>query len=92
MAKLFNLPRLILISLIKCYRYFISPLTAGRCRFYPTCSAYALEAIDHHGFLKGSCLAAKRLLRCHPWNSGGVDPVPKCTEALHKTESNNHTY
>jgi putative membrane protein insertion efficiency factor len=58
------------------YRKYISPLTPPSCRFYPTCSAYALEAIEIHGALKGSLLAAKRIARCHPFNPGGVDHVP----------------
>ena len=58
------------------YRKFISPLTPPSCRFYPTCSAYALEAIDVHGPLKGTWLAVKRIARCHPFNPGGIDYVP----------------
>ncbi|MDO7905193.1 membrane protein insertion efficiency factor YidD [Paenibacillus sp. JX-17] len=61
---------------IHVYRKFISPLKPATCRFYPTCSAYALEAIEVHGALKGSILAAKRIARCHPFHSGGLDPVP----------------
>ncbi|WP_054957678.1 membrane protein insertion efficiency factor YidD [Paenibacillus dakarensis] len=61
---------------IHIYRKFISPLKPATCRFYPTCSAYALEAIEVHGALKGSWLAAKRIARCHPFNPGGIDLVP----------------
>jgi len=61
---------------IKFYQYFISPLTGRNCRFYPTCSSYALEAIEKHGTVKGSVLAGKRILRCHPFHAGGFDPVP----------------
>lgn len=61
---------------IRVYRKFISPIKPATCRFYPTCSAYALEAIEIHGPLKGSWLAAKRIARCHPFNPGGLDPVP----------------
>ncbi len=61
---------------IRAYRMFISPLKPPTCRFYPSCSNYALEAIETHGALKGSCLAARRIIRCHPFHPGGVDPVP----------------
>lgn len=66
----------LLTLLLRGYRYFISPLLGTHCRFYPSCSHYALEAIEHHGALKGSALSAARLLRCHPWHPGGYDPVP----------------
>lgn len=75
-ALLWNLPRNILILLLMAYRKVISPLYGQVCRFFPSCSAYALEAITVHGAVKGSWLAAKRLARCHPWNAGGVDHVP----------------
>jgi hypothetical protein len=61
------------------YRMFISPLLGPRCRFYPSCSAYALEAVQVHGALRGSWLAARRLSRCHPFHAGGLDPVPART-------------
>lgn len=66
-----------LVFLIKLYRYLISPWVGQHCRFHPTCSVYALTAIERFGALKGSCLAAKRLCRCHPWHEGGIDPVPE---------------
>lgn len=61
---------------IRFYQYAISPMMASHCRHYPTCSQYAVEAIQQHGALKGSYLAGARLLRCHPWAEGGYDPVP----------------
>lgn len=66
----------LLMLLLTGYRNFISPLLAPRCRFYPSCSAYALEAVQVHGALRGSWLAARRLSRCHPFHAGGLDPVP----------------
>lgn len=65
-----------LLGLIKVYRYGISPFLGRNCRFYPTCSEYAMEAVDKHGALRGGWLALKRVSRCHPWNPGGVDLVP----------------
>ena len=73
---LWNLPRNLLIILLKAYRKVISPLYGQVCRFFPSCSAYALEAVTVHGAVKGSWLAVRRLSRCHPWNAGGVDHVP----------------
>jgi putative membrane protein insertion efficiency factor len=68
--------RLPLVALIRFYQLVISPLFPRSCRFYPTCSQYALVAISEHGALRGSWLAIARLGRCHPWNPGGVDYVP----------------
>ena len=62
--------------LIKGYKWFISPVLPGACRFYPSCSSYALEAINTHGPFKGGWLGIKRIARCQPWNDGGYDPVP----------------
>ncbi len=73
MKRLAALPLLIII---KFYRAVISPLKPPTCRFYPTCSAYAYEAISKYGPFRGSWLAIKRVLRCHPLNPGGFDPVP----------------
>lgn len=66
----------ILIFLIQLYRYTVSPLLGQRCRFEPSCSVYAIEALREHGALKGGWLAARRLGRCNPFNHGGYDPVP----------------
>ena len=68
--------RALLIGIINIYRWFVSPLLGPNCRFYPTCSCYAQDAIRRHGPLRGSWLAARRIGRCHPWNPGGYDPVP----------------
>ncbi|MFA5983689.1 MAG: membrane protein insertion efficiency factor YidD [Methylococcaceae bacterium] len=69
--------RFLLITIIKLYKYFISPLLGQNCRFYPSCSSYALEAIQRHGALLGSYLTLKRLLKCQPFHPGGIDPVPE---------------
>lgn len=66
----------VLIAFMKVYRAVISPLYGNVCKFYPSCSAYALEALQIHGAVKGSWLAIKRLVRCHPWSLGGYEPVP----------------
>ncbi|MEH6560604.1 MAG: membrane protein insertion efficiency factor YidD [Marinobacter sp.] len=73
--------RKLLLLPIRFYQYAISPLMASHCRHYPTCSQYAVEAISHHGSLKGLYLSAKRLLRCHPWAEGGYDPVPDAVQS-----------
>ncbi len=65
-----------LMVLIGLYQRFISPLLAPRCRFSPSCSAYAMEALERHGFWRGAWLSVWRLLRCHPFTAGGYDPVP----------------
>ena len=64
-------------ALVLAYRYAVSPLLGPRCRFYPSCSAYALEAIERHGALHGVRLTLRRLGSCHPWHPGGYDPVPE---------------
>jgi putative membrane protein insertion efficiency factor len=68
--------RLVLVGLIRLYQLLISPLFPRACRFYPSCSQYAVVALTEHGVLRGGWLAAARLARCHPWNDGGVDLVP----------------
>lgn len=76
-----RLPRRGVVLLLRLYRAVISPLYGPTCRFYPSCSEYALVAVERHGVLRGSGLAAWRLLRCNPWNRGGVDPVPPVRNA-----------
>ena len=66
----------IALALIRIYKKVLSPFLGNHCRYYPTCSAYTDEAIWKYGFLKGIVLGGKRLLRCHPFHAGGVDPVP----------------
>ena len=71
----------VLTFLIRGYQYFISPVVPARCRFYPTCSAYSLEAVHRYGAFRGLWLGLQRLLKCHPWHDGGVDPVPQKYES-----------
>lgn len=68
--------RHLLIALLRAYRFAISPLYGQVCRYHPSCSAYALEAVTEHGTIKGSWLAVRRIARCNPWSRGGYDPVP----------------
>ena len=74
MKKLAQLP-------IHLYRWFLSPFLGRQCRYQPSCSAYALEAIETHGAARGSWLAARRICRCHPWGGMGYDPVPEARRA-----------
>ena len=67
----------LILKLIKVYRLLLSPWTGHQCRFHPTCSHYAEEAVAEHGALKGAWLAIKRIGKCHPWHEGGIDPVPQ---------------
>jgi len=76
MRLLRSLPKRILLGLIRFYRRHISPMYPACCRFMPTCSQYALEAVEKYGALKGGYLALRRILRCHPLCKGGYDPVP----------------
>ena len=69
--------RTLLIALVRAYSYCISPLLGPSCRFHPTCSSYAIEAIETHGALQGGYYAIRRILRCHPLHPGGLDPVPE---------------
>ncbi len=72
--------RVILIIFIRLYRLVLSPFVGQHCRFYPSCSRYAETAVERHGVFRGSWLAMRRLLRCHPWNPGGIDEVPERTK------------
>lgn len=74
--------RAVLRALIRGYQILLSPLLGPRCRFYPSCSHYALEALDTHGLPRGAWLTLKRLGRCHPWHPGGFDPVPVSTQKV----------
>jgi putative membrane protein insertion efficiency factor len=75
--------RFVLKVLIRGYQLVISPLLGPRCRFYPSCSQYAIEAIETHGASRGVWLTIKRISRCHPWHEGGFDPVPACLNHSH---------
>ena len=66
----------VLMWMIRAYQVILSPLFGQQCRFYPTCSQYALEAINRHGAIVGSYYTIRRLMRCHPWHVGGHDPIP----------------
>lgn len=73
---LYLVPRNVVVAALILYRQFVSPLYGDVCRYYPTCSHYALQAVAQRGLIVGSGLAARRLVRCHPWALGGVDDVP----------------
>ena len=81
-GKLLAWPFILLLHL---YRVLISPWLGPNCRFEPSCSAYAIEALRQHGVFRGSGLAARRIARCHPWGSSGYDPVPGCEDKDEKT-------
>ena len=82
LPRLMRLPQRALILLVRGYRLLLSPWLGSSCRFEPTCSAYALESLQRHGAAAGTYLAAARVLRCHPWCAGGLDPVPAHPPAL----------
>ncbi|MGE0187980.1 MAG: membrane protein insertion efficiency factor YidD [Steroidobacteraceae bacterium] len=87
--------RYFLSNLITAYRYLISPWLGSNCRFYPSCSCYAHQALLEHGSMKGLWLGVRRVLRCHPWHAGGYDPVPPnksnkpIAQGAHSTQSGN---
>ena len=78
--------RWLALRLIWLYRYLLSPWVGNQCRFYPSCSHYAEEAIARHGVLRGGYLTVRRLLKCHPWHPGGEDPVPAHPNHSHPTD------
>ncbi|TWX49141.1 membrane protein insertion efficiency factor YidD [Colwellia hornerae] len=80
MAKDNSAAQQLAIAIVKAYQRWLSPLLGNNCRFHPTCSFYAVEAINRFGVIKGCWLAAKRILKCHPLNAGGLDPVPPSKE------------
>lgn len=73
-----------LVLLVRAYQRFVSPLKPPSCRFYPSCSSYAVTALTRYGPIRGTWLAVRRLGRCHPWNPGGVDPVPETWDQRHR--------
>jgi putative membrane protein insertion efficiency factor len=74
--------RKILTVLISVYQYAISPFLGNNCRFHPTCSCYAQQAISRHGVVRGGWLSLRRISRCHPWHEGGIDPVPESLNTI----------
>jgi putative membrane protein insertion efficiency factor len=76
LRTLMTVPKVVLITLVKMYRLLLSPSLGSSCRFEPTCSAYSLQALELHGAVAGTYLTLGRLVRCHPWCDGGLDPVP----------------
>ena len=81
-----NAIRRLAVLPIRFYRRFLSPLKPPTCRFHPTCSRYADEAIARHGALRGTWLTLRRLSRCHPWHAGGIDPVPSEDEGTQRIQ------
>jgi putative membrane protein insertion efficiency factor len=75
-----RIPAATVVLLLRLWQLVVSPVYGQTCRFYPSCSGYALEAVDRHGLVRGGWLALRRLGRCHPWNPGGLDPVPQRAE------------
>ena len=82
--------RQVLVLPIRFYRTFISPVLGPHCRFAPSCSEYAIEAIEIHGIVRGGVMSIRRVLSCHPWHPGGYDPVPKCTGSQSVGQDEHH--
>lgn len=80
----------LLVAPVQLYQVVVSPLLGPRCRFYPSCSSYTVQALRRHGPLRGTALAAWRVLRCHPWNPGGIDPVPPRRAARQRRAEPHH--
>lgn len=76
LPRLLRVPGLLVLGLLRFYQRFVSPLSPPSCRYYPSCSSYAITAVSRHGAARGTWLAVGRVLRCHPWAAGGVDDVP----------------
>jgi putative membrane protein insertion efficiency factor len=81
LGQLMLVPRNIGVVILRTYRAVVSPLYGDVCRYYPSCSAYSLQAVQAHGLVKGSWLTARRLVRCHPWSRGGIDDIPPATRS-----------
>ncbi len=89
MDRLALLPQALLMALVRGYRFWLKPWLGNACRFEPTCSAYALQALQRHGAWRGTALAGWRILRCHPWCEGGCDPVPDSPDNRPRPSSRN---
>ncbi|MGM1029210.1 MAG: membrane protein insertion efficiency factor YidD [Actinomycetota bacterium] len=87
LSRLRLIPRNICVAILVVYRAVISPLYGDVCRYYPSCSSYALQAIQQHGVVRGIWLGARRILRCHPWAAGGVDDIPEPQARLATTRA-----
>jgi uncharacterized protein len=83
-------PALLLIALVRAYQLLVSPLLGQTCRFYPSCSAYAVGALREHGAVRGTWLSVRRLARCNPWNPGGVDHVPPSARSSAERTPHHH--
>lgn len=81
----------LLLFLLRMYQLGISPLLGPKCRFYPSCSQYASEAIVEHGAVKGGLMAARRVCKCHPWHEGGFDPVPRKADGMQHGSTDRHS-